>query len=592
MESNDILKNYAKRLHSKYLPPPRFGHTVNAISESSIVIFGGAIYNPNKKDSFRMTSDLYLYNANDNIWKKLGPSNSYTHPHLPQPRAAHASATIKKNMVFYYGGSIGNGQYTNDELWQLDIKPTKDAIWKQVPIEGQTPGARYGHCMTYINPNVFLFGGSSNFGQNNKKYFLNDVWILRTDKTPFNWIKLDIKHSSILTSRLYHTVCVYNKINGTNSSIVLFGGRNLDNVSLNDLYLLKKRKNKNNYKWKVIAPKNNEPSPISRYQHSSAMFGPFLFIMGGRSTHSNFTTFDVFSFISKSWYTFGSVCLFRHTIWIYYNVSKQEEIKLYLYIYGGFSSEQNNVINDKLYRIDILKLFSDKEKLKKELNEYLLLLKKKPTNNLNINTNDKSNNNNEINNTINHNSNNYNKTFFNNNSNRINNHNHNQFNNTINHNSNNYNNTFFNNNSNRINNNNGIDSIINDNSNNNNDSNYFSNNNNEINNSILSNNSENNNNENNNNLNYDDIFDFSSDSNGSPKDDKIINNINEESVTKDIIKKVEFKKCSICLEMYTVGTKMSFLPCCHYFHSKCIKQLLKKSKNCPLCKLEIKKISI
>ena len=104
---------------------------------------------------------------------------------------------------------------------------------------------------------------------------MNDVWIFRTDKTPFNWIKLDIKHSSILTARLYHTVCVYNKINRTNSSIVLFGGRNLDNVYLNDLYLLKKRNNHNNYKWKAIAQKNNEPSPISRYQHSSAMFGLF-----------------------------------------------------------------------------------------------------------------------------------------------------------------------------------------------------------------------------------------------------------------------------------------------------------------------------
>ena len=167
MESNDILKNYAKTVHCKYLPPARFGHTVNEISEESIVIFGGGIYTPNKKDSFRITSDLYLYNVNDNIWKKLEPSNLYNHSYLPQPRASHASAT-KKNIVFYYGGLINNGQYTNDELWQLSIKPTKDAIWKQVPTEGQTPGPRYGHCMAYIEPNVFLFGGSSNLGKNNK----------------------------------------------------------------------------------------------------------------------------------------------------------------------------------------------------------------------------------------------------------------------------------------------------------------------------------------------------------------------------------------------------------------------------------------
>ena len=573
MKSNDILKNSAKIVHSKYLPPPRFGHTVNEISEATFVIFGGVIYTPNKKDSYRMTSDLYLYKVNDNIWTKLEPSKSYTYSQLPEPRGAHASATIKKNTVFFYGGSAGKGEFTNDKLWQLEIKSTKEAIWKQVSIEGQTPGQRYGHYMTYIEPNVFLIGGSSNFGQNNKNCALNDVWIIPTNKTPFNWIKLDIKHNSILTPRSYHTVCIYNKMNGS-SSIVLFGGRNLDNVPLNDLYVLKKRNN-NKYKWKFLVQKNNEPSPISRYQHSSAMFGPFLFVVGGISTHSNFGNFDVFSFISKSWYNFGSICLFRHTIWIYYNVSEEEEIKLSLYIYGGFNPKQKNVINDKIYKIDILKIFSEKEELKKELNEYLILVKKKATNNLNINNNNISNNsNNEINNTINYNS--------NNNSNRIN--NHNEINNTINNSFNNDNN--LSNNSNGFINNNEINSIINHNSNNN--DNNFSNNNNEINNSILSNNFDYNNNENNNNFNYDDIFDFSSDDScDNEKCDKIIKNLNEENVTKDMIKKGEFKKCLICLENYSVGTKISYLPCCHYFHSVCIKQWLKKSKNCPFCKFHI-----
>ena len=114
--------------------------------------------------------------------------------------------------------------------------------------------------MNYIKPNLFLFGGLSDLYLKNKNCVLNDVWIFPTDKTPFNWIKLDIKHSSILTPRLYHTVCIYNKINGS-SSIVLFGGRNIDNVSLNDLYYLKKPNN--NYKWKSILQKNN--GPISRY---------------------------------------------------------------------------------------------------------------------------------------------------------------------------------------------------------------------------------------------------------------------------------------------------------------------------------------
>ena len=374
---NKILKKYAQEIKTENLPPPRFGHTVNRISKTSIVIFGGAISTPDNQASYAMTSDLYLYNMAQNFWKKLETSNSNKPPHV---RAAHASATVRENQVLFYGGSIGNGQYATDDLWFLDIKNQEEANWMQVPIEGQTPGPRYGHSMVYIYPNLILFGGSSNVGKNKKNIIMKDVWIFPTDKTPFNWIRLDTEGNSILSARLYHTACVYQKINGENESLVLFGGRDSQNVSLKDLCLLTKQKD-NNYQWQLITPKNNDVAPISRHQHAATMFGPFLFVIGGRSSHSSFTTFDVFSFVSNSWYRFGSVGLFRHTIWIYYNDSKFEDIELFLYIYGGFDSEHNPEINSKLFKINIFELFSKKENLKEELNEYITNLIKKNSNN-------------------------------------------------------------------------------------------------------------------------------------------------------------------------------------------------------------------
>ena len=374
---NKILKKYAQEIETENLPPPRFGHTVNRISKTSIVIFGGAISTPDNQASYAMTSDLYLYNMAQNFWKKLETSNSNKPPHV---RAAHASATVRENQVLFYGGSIGNGQYATDDLWFLDIKNQEEANWMQVPIEGQTPGPRYGHSMVYIYPNLILFGGSSNVGQNKKNLIMKDVWIFPTDKTPFNWIRLDTEGNSILSARLYHTACVYQKINGENESLVLFGGRDSQNVSLKDLCSLTKQKD-NNYQWQLITPKNNDVAPISRHQHAATMFGPFLFVIGGRSSHSSFTTFDVFSFVSNSWYRFGSVGLFRHTIWVYYNDSKFEDIELFLYIYGGFDSEHNPEINSKLFKINIFELFSKKENLKEELNEYITNLIKKNSNN-------------------------------------------------------------------------------------------------------------------------------------------------------------------------------------------------------------------
>ena len=69
------------------------------------------------------------------------------------------------------------------------------------------------------------------------------------------------------------------------------------------------------------------------------------------------------------------------------------------------------------------------------------------------------------------------------------------------------------------------------------------------------------------------------------------NNFNflEESKINDekLIKNENVKKCTICLGDYKLGDKISYLPCFHLYHSKCIKKWLKYSKNCPLCKKEV-----
>ena len=110
---NKVLKKYAQEVQSEKLPPPRFGHTVNLISKTSIVIFGGAISTSDNKAGYTMKSNLYLYNMALNFWKKLETWNSYKTPHV---RAAHVSGTVRENQVLYYGGSIFNGQFATDDL--------------------------------------------------------------------------------------------------------------------------------------------------------------------------------------------------------------------------------------------------------------------------------------------------------------------------------------------------------------------------------------------------------------------------------------------------------------------------------------------
>ena len=70
--------------------------------------------------------------------------------------------------------------------------------------------------------------------------------------------------------------------------------------------------------------------------------------------------------------------------------------------------------------------------------------------------------------------------------------------------------------------------------------------------------------------------------------DNLADYIDEQSLTKDMLEKGEQKNCSICLEDFVVGDKIIYLPCFHYYHSKCIEKWMHNSDKCPLCNNEIK----
>ena len=46
-------------------------------------------------------------------------------------------------------------------------------------------------------------------------------------------------------------------------------------------------------------------------------------------------------------------------------------------------------------------------------------------------------------------------------------------------------------------------------------------------------------------------------------------------------------ECSICLDNYNIGDKISILSCNHIFHTKCLNEWLKKKEECPLCRIEL-----
>lgn len=68
MSNDNFLKEYGDKVHSNNYPAPRFGHTVNLINHTTVLIFGGAITG---STNYTMTADLFLFNMALNTWKKL-----------------------------------------------------------------------------------------------------------------------------------------------------------------------------------------------------------------------------------------------------------------------------------------------------------------------------------------------------------------------------------------------------------------------------------------------------------------------------------------------------------------------------------------
>jgi protein phosphatase len=237
----------------------------------------------------------------------------------------------------------------------------------RVPVEGQTPSVRYGHSMVYIMPILFLYCGSG------KNEILSDVWILSTEKTPFKWEKANIS-GTYPNHRVYHTSNLF-KVPGNSEMMIVFGGRDKENISMNDVWGIRKD-NSGGFEW-VDFPRKYSGSdvvPVGRHQHCAAFLGPFLFIVGGRANGKEQATFDVYSMNKLKWHRFGNVSLFRHSIWIYYNITSQDKFDVFLYIYGGFDGDNNSQINPNMYKINVFDLFSQNESLKNELNDYISML--------------------------------------------------------------------------------------------------------------------------------------------------------------------------------------------------------------------------
>jgi hypothetical protein len=322
------------------IPSPRFGHSLNLITQTMLILFGGAI---GDTKTFKFSNDTFLYNLNTKIWMQL---KYLPYSSVPEPRAAHAAAANENSQLVIHSGSVGNTKSNEDDLWLFDLDNTTDinkqGVWKKIPTTGKTPGKRYGHSLAYLKPYFVLFGGNVN------SKLTNDVWLINLNNVQFSWQKIDFaKKRPEPLPRLYHAVG-FSQSGNVHGMMILYGGRDKNEMPLGDIWGLRKHRDGT---WDWIQAAIIQGNTIqARYNHSIEFYGPLMIVLGGRNKNvSEILPIEVYDTDNSETYQFLGIGRYRQS-----TILKGSS----LYIYGGFKSTNPNEPLDSITHLDLHSLFN------------------------------------------------------------------------------------------------------------------------------------------------------------------------------------------------------------------------------------------
>lgn len=123
---DEDVDEYDSDFEPEVFPPPRAAHTLSALGEDKLVLFGGW----SSREQF---SDVWIFSLETKRWGELEIAEP-----LSEPRWSHGAIvaeSIPHDQLYVFGGLTGEitkknvmGQYSND-LWMLDLV---DGRWAKV----------------------------------------------------------------------------------------------------------------------------------------------------------------------------------------------------------------------------------------------------------------------------------------------------------------------------------------------------------------------------------------------------------------------------------------------------------------------------
>jgi hypothetical protein len=163
-------------------PPKRSSHSACVVHDHLIVIFGGRGESPsisaappvpaNPKDAAAVAAaaaaaasaapipapllnDVAIFDASSSHWA-INAKLAEGSP-VPAPRSGHSATAVGTNALIF-GGMTDGGQLLND-LWVLRTERTNAMLWQLVATEGPPPSIRASHCAVDSLSYVYIVGG-------------------------------------------------------------------------------------------------------------------------------------------------------------------------------------------------------------------------------------------------------------------------------------------------------------------------------------------------------------------------------------------------------------------------------------------------
>ena len=276
-----------------------------------------------------------------------------------------------------FGGAQGQGKLVPDDLFILETKTNlNDWTWHKIINKGKGPGKRYGHTILYYKPYLLIIGGLLSDNKCAKEIYFAYI----NENNIFNsiyWELLKINDNFLIPCpRMYHA-CSFYKYGDFKNTIIIYGGRDVNNNSLNDIWLLRRYSDKSWY-WEKISYKNKY-NPYKRFYHTIELFYNYLIVIGGKAKNNNNSLpIEIFDIKTSEWFNTG----------FYYNKFRHASFLVgdQIYSFGGLLLGKSLEKDDTYIIICVNKLLNSNDKLKKkEKNEEEEAIKKDNNKNSKIN---------------------------------------------------------------------------------------------------------------------------------------------------------------------------------------------------------------